>query len=69
MKLKFKAIDKTCGVELDVGTIDFLNGGIKAYGTGTNIGNNWVTEANGFKHECQVELYQFINDEWVKITE
>ncbi len=43
----------------DVYSIQFLNGGIKADGTGINIGNGWVTEENGFEHDCDVILLQY----------
>lgn len=58
-EIKFRAWLKTDLMMYDVYSIEFLNGGIKAQGTGVSIGNGWATELNGFKHDCDVELMQF----------
>lgn len=56
----FRAWDKSTNCMMDVFRLEFLNGGIKVYGTGVPIGNGWVTEANGFKHPCDAILMQYI---------
>jgi len=43
----------------DIGSIEFLQGGIKVEGTCVHIGNGWATEANGFEHDCDVVLREF----------
>ena len=58
-EIKFRAFNKKDKLYQDVYSVEFLNGGIKALGTGVYIGNGWVTEDNGFKHECDVVLEQF----------
>lgn len=61
-QLKFKAFNKKDGGMYDVYSIEFLQGGIKVQGTGIHIGNGWVTEDNGFKHECDVILLPYTGE-------
>jgi len=60
-EIKFRAWDKKRKyMELFVGVIEWLNGGIRAFGQGVSLGEDgWVTEENGFKHECDVVLMQY----------
>lgn len=58
-EIKFRAWDKSINSMMDVGEIHYCHGGMKVCGTGASIGNGWATEANGFKHDCDVVLMQY----------
>ena len=58
-EIKFRAWNKTTKYMHDVYHVYFNNGGIAVEGTGVYIGNGWVTQENGFKHDCDVELMQY----------
>jgi len=58
-EIKFRAWDKSINHMSDVGEIHYCQGGIKVFGAGFYLGNGWATEANGHKHDCDVDLMQF----------
>ena len=58
-EIKFRAWLKKSKFMTPVSYLEFLQGGLKAFGAGVYLDNGWVTEENGFKHECDLVLMQY----------
>jgi uncharacterized phage protein (TIGR01671 family) len=58
-EIKFRAWDTPNKVMCDVGSINYLAGGINVDGPGHYIGNGWASCNEGFKNPIDVILMQY----------
>ena len=58
-EIKFRAWEKNTNQMMKVYNVIHCEGGLRVEGTGVHIGNGWVTQENGYKHNCDAILMQY----------